>query len=118
MDTGARDFITPRDCYAGFPEIHVPGLTSHMHSGAPLAVHLNHTLTTLLRLSDAMPCNRNTIEPINIKRAPFALGFLPTGEEPSPVLAVCLINGIVSSMSPPPKACHAGHICLWCIQAA
>ncbi|KAL0043952.1 hypothetical protein WJX82_008536 [Trebouxia sp. C0006] len=63
----------------GFPEIHVPGLTSHMHSGAPLAVHLNHTLTMLLRLSDAMPCNRNTIESINIKRAPFALGFLPTG---------------------------------------
>lgn len=96
MDTGAGDLIRPCDCYAGFQEMPVPGLTRHMHSGAPMAVHPNHTLIMLLRLPDAVPRNMTTIAAINAKRAPFALGSLPTGEEPSPVLAACLIHDTVA----------------------
>lgn len=96
MDTGAGDFTRPCDCYAGFQEIFVPRLTSHMHSGAPTAVHPNHTLLMLLPLPDTTPRNKTTIEAVNVKRAPFALGSLPIGEEPSPVLAACLIHDIVA----------------------
>ncbi|DBA70923.1 TPA: hypothetical protein ACH3X2_011368 [Trebouxia sp. C0005] len=63
----------------GFQEIDVPQLTSHMHSGAPMAVPKNHTFGVLLMLLpalDSSPHNRTTITAGNVKRAPFALGSL------------------------------------------
>ncbi len=68
--------------YAGFAEILVPGLTSHMHSGATMAVHPNQTLLMLLHLPHTAPLNMTIIEAVIVKRAPFALGSLPTGEQP------------------------------------
>ena len=49
----------------GFQRVIVPRLTSHMHSGAPLAVHPNHTcgvLLMLLPVFDSTPCNKTTIQ--------------------------------------------------------
>ena len=52
-------------CQRAFNEVIVPRLTSHMHSGAPLAVHPNHNcgvLLMLLPVFDSTPCNKTTIQ--------------------------------------------------------
>lgn len=69
----------------------------------------------LLPLPDTTPRNKTTIEAVNVKRAPFALGSLPIGEEPSPVLAACLIHGIVAlysaSLPLPKRAMQVMYAC-------
>ena len=58
-------WLEENPCQRAFNKVIVPRLTSHMHSGAPLAVHPNHTcgiLLMLLPVFDSTPCNKTTIQ--------------------------------------------------------
>ena len=102
LDIGVGELTRPCDCYASFQETVVPRPICHVHSGAPPAVHPNHTcgvLLMLLPVLDSMPGNRTTPEAVDWMLVPWHCG-------------------IVSSKSTPGKACHASHVCLPCIQAA
>ncbi len=92
MDTGAGELNRPLDCYVGFSELPVLRLTSHMHSGAPMAVSPSCGILFMpLLASDSNPSNsRTTIQDINDEKASTTLGFLSNGEEPSAVFAACL----------------------------
>ena len=68
LDIGVGELTRPCDCYASFQETVVPRLICHVHSGAPPAVHPNHTcgvLLMLLLVLDSMPGNRTTLEAVD-----------------------------------------------------
>lgn len=91
MDTDAWELSRHLDCYAGCSETHVHGLTSHMHSGAAMAVSSKCGILHM----PLLPPNIdpfNSIQATNDEKAPLALAFPSNGEELSPVLAACLIN--------------------------
>ncbi len=78
MDTGAGELSRPL-VYAGFSELPVLRLTSHMHSGAAMAVHSssspNNTCGVLLFPSLVFDSRTATMA-IDDEKAPFVQGFV------------------------------------------